>query len=398
MRYQMLKRDIRLFLHCLLPAMALTAVFAAVCAVAVLAAIDNSNDVYTPVKAAVVDREDSVFNRMLIRAVAKTDYIAEFLEISYCDMDTAMEGMETGDLAAVIVLPEGAFDGITSGRTTKGEIYLSPAVAAYADIVKSVSAFGELLLASGQYGVFSAQHLIWEYELGEQFHSEFLSEANALLLGDAMGANSSYFDVQVLDYAGTNMSTEAYYAASWSALLIMLLPLFFVRLYTSDLKKSVLCRLRGLGIRDRDFLIGKVVYPAVFQAIVVIIILCAAKNRIVPSISIFTVLCAIAGVVAVAAVCGFLMMLGHRGVTILIVIALSGILLCGGIIPRQMLPSAFLAVGAIMPYGVVQNLLMPLWGGQCNWLSCGMGIVYASAAVIAAHARLQYVRIGGDEV
>ena len=397
MRYQMLKRDIRLFLRCLLPAMALTAVFAVVCAVAAMAAINNSKAVYAPVKAAVVDREDSVFNRMLIRAVAKTDYVAELLEITYCDMDDAMEGMDAGELAAVIVLPEGAFDGITSGIPTKGEIYLSSSVAAYADIVQSVASFGELLLAAGQYGVFSGQHLIWEYDLSDQFQAEFLTDANALLLGDAIGATSAYFDVQVLDYAGTSMSAEAYYVASWSALLIMLLPLFFVRLYTGDLKKSILCRLRGTGITDGDFLLGKVLYPAAFQLIVIGVILCAGKNLIVPSVSLVSVLCVIAGVVIAAAVCGFLLMLGSRGVPVLILLALSGLLLCGGVIPRQMLPDGLLAVGAITPYGVVQNLLMPLWGGRCSWLSGGAGLVYATAATIAAYARLQHIRIGGDE-
>lgn len=398
MRYQMLKRDIRLFLHCLLPAVALTAVFAAVCAIAALAAINHSKSVYTPVKAAVVDREDSAFNRMLIRAVAKTDYIADLLEISCCDMDTAMEGMDTGELAAVIVLPEGTFDGITSGRATKGEIYLSPSVAAYADIVRSVASFGELLLASGQYGVFSGQNLVWTYELGEQFHAEFLAEANTLLLDDAIGASSAYFDVQVLDYAGTGMSPEAYYLVSWSALLILLLPLFFARLYTTDLKKSVLCRLRGLGIRDGAFLIGKAACPATLQIVIIGLILCATKDQIEPSIRLTAVLCAIAGAIAAAIMFGFLMMLGHRGVPVLIGIALIGLLLCGGIIPRQMLPDALLAVGAVTPYGVVQNLLMPMWGGQVNWFSCGIGAAYVAVASIAAHARLQYVRIGGDEV
>lgn len=397
MRYQMLKRDIRLFLHCLLPAMALTAVFAAVCAVAALTAIHNSQDVYTPVKAAVVDRENSVFNRMLIRAVAKTDYIAELLDVTYCDMDEAMEGMETGDLSAVIVLPEGTWDGINSGAATKGEIYLSSSVAAYADIVKNVAAFGELLLASGQYGVFSGEHLIREYGLDRQFHAEFLTKSNTLLLGDAISANSAYFDVQVLDYAGTGMTTEAYYVVSWAALLIMLLPLFFARLYTRDMKKPVLCRLRGLGIKDGHFLIGKIAYPAAFQAFVIAAILFVTKNQIAPSVRLSAVLCAIAGIVIVATVCAFLMMLGHRGVPALIVIALSGLLLCGGIVPRQMLPDALLAVGAVTPFGVAQNLLSPMWGGQCSWLSCGMGLVYAVAAAVAAHARLQHVRIGGDE-
>ena len=398
MRFQMLKRDIRLFLHCLLPAMALTAVFAAVCAVAALAAISNSKDVYTPVKAAVVDREDSVFNRTLIRAVAKTDYIADLLEISYCDMDAAMEGMENGELAAVIVLPEGALDGITSGTDTKGKIYLSPSAAAYSDVVKSVSSFGELLLAAGQYGVFSGQRLIWRYELGGPFESEFLSDANALLLSEAIGANSEYFDVQVLDYAGTGMSAQAYYVASWSALLMMVSSLFFARLYTQDLKKSMLCRLRGLGIGDGYFLAGKAVCPALFQMIIFAAVLCAVGRYVPVFMGAEEVAGIVVSAIVSAAVCGFFMMLGHRGVPILIVVALVGLLLCGGIIPRQMLPDTVLAVGSVTPYGVVQKLLMPAWGGQPSRACYVLGAAYVVAAFFAARFRLQCVRIGGEDL
>lgn len=397
MRYQMLKRDIRLFLHCLWPAMALTAVFAVVCAIAAFAAVSNSRDVYTPVRAAVVDREDSGFNRMLIRAVAGTDYISDLLEISFCDMETAQEGMETGELAAVIVLPEGTFDAITSGTDAKGKIYLSPSVAAYSDIVKSVASFGELLLAAGQYGVFSGEELIWEYGLGERFHSDFLADANALLLGEAVGANSAYFDIQVLDYAGTGMSAQAYYVTSWSALLMMLLPMFFFRLYTQDLKKAMLCRLRGLGIRDGAFLLGKLICPAVFQLAVLGVILFVAGGHGLLSAGISAVVCAIMGVLVSAAVCGVFMMLGHRGVPLLIVTALIGLLLCGGIIPRQMMPDTLLLVGAVTPYGVIQNLLMPIFGRQFSWMPCGIGVVYAAIAAVAAHIRLRYVRMGGAE-
>ena len=44
MNLQMLKRDIRLFLHCLLPAAALTVVFAAVCAAAAFLAVKGAED------------------------------------------------------------------------------------------------------------------------------------------------------------------------------------------------------------------------------------------------------------------------------------------------------------------------------------------------------------------
>ena len=61
MRISMLKRDGRLFLRCLVPAVVLTVVFAMVCAAAALAAVRGAEDGYTPVKTAVVDGEDSVY-------------------------------------------------------------------------------------------------------------------------------------------------------------------------------------------------------------------------------------------------------------------------------------------------------------------------------------------------
>ena len=397
MRFQMLKRDIRLFLRCLLPAAALTAAFAAVCAAAALAAVKGAEDVYTPVKAAVVDGEHSVFSRMLVHGVAKTDYIADLMDVSLCGMEEAMEGLESGELAAVIVLPDRTFDGILSGVETRGKIYLSPAAAAHADIVASVASFGELLLASGQYGVFSGQHLVWKYGLGDPFESEFLAKTNAALLSEAMRANSSYFDVQVTDYADTAMSTAAYYAVSWIALLLMLSVLFFAPLYTQDLKKPMLCRLRGIGVKDGWFLIGKLLCPALFQVVILAVILVVIRQRV----SVNTGLAAFAGaglgILLSASSGGVLMLLGHRGTPVAVVVSLAGLFLCGGMIPRQMLPDELLVLGSVTPYGAVQGLLRPLLGGEVDRGSLVAGILYLAAGPFAAWARVRQVRIGGEE-
>jgi len=396
MRFQMLKRDMKLFLHCLLPALVLTAVFAAVCAAAGLAAVKSAEDVYTPVKAAVVDGEDSVFSRMLIRAVANTDYIAGLLEISHRGEDEAMEGLKSGELAAVIVLPEGMIDGITSGRETRGQIYLSPAAAAHSDIVAATAAFGELLLTSGQYGVFSGEQLIWEYGLDSRFHADFLAEANGLLLGEAIGAGTRYFDVRVTDYADTAMSAQAYYAVSWIALLLMLSTLFFARLYTKDLERPILCRLRALGVRDGGFLLGKLLYPALFQAVVLLVILIAVGRSVPVALSAAALVCALAAVLLSAASCGVFLLLSHRGTPIVVVTVLAGIFLCGGVIPRQTLPDGLLLLGALTPYGAVQGLLQPLLGGELRALPPIIAAVYLVAAAVAACALLRRVRTGGE--
>jgi len=395
MRIQMLKRDIRLFLHCLLPAAALTVVFAAVCAAAAFTAVKGAEDVYTPVRAAVVDEEDSIYSRLVVRALSKSDYLSGLLEISRCGMEEGMDGLAAGDLAAVIVLPDGIVEGVTTGARMKGTIYLSPAAAAHADIAAEVAAFGELLLAAGQYGVFSGERLIREYGLGSDFHSRFLAESNARLLQEGFGANSAWFDVVVTDYGGTGMSTAAYYAASWSALLLLLSVLFFSRLYTEDLTRPILCRLRAMGIGDGAFLLGKLFCPALFHALLLAVILAASKPFAPAALSAPAIGCALLGLLLSAGF-GLLLMVNHRGTVIVAACALIGAFLCGGIVPRQMLPDFLLKAGSFTPYGAVQSLLRPLFGGTLAPSALICAPLYLTLLLLLACRRLRQLRLGGE--
>ncbi len=390
----MLKRDFRLFLQCLLPAAALTVVFAAVCAAAALAAVKGAEEVYTPVKAAVVDQENSLFSRTLVHAVAKTDYIADLLEITSCSMEEAQAQMEAGELAAVIVLPEAMIGDILSGTETKGTIWLSPAAAAHGEIAAGAAAFGELFLTAGQYAIFSGQELIWERDMSDGFQSAFLEQANGQLLGAAMEAGTTYFEVQITDYADTAMSAAAYYAASWLTLLLMLSTLFFTRLYTADCSRDLLCCLKGVGISDGSFLLGKLLYPAAFQMLI-LLAACMALAKTVP-LNWETLPLAVPGIVLSAVICGAVLVSGHRGTVVTAAVSLVGLLLCGGIIPRQLLPEGLLQLGALTPYGAVQGLILKLFGGKTPWQSLLAGGVYLMAGIAAACAGLRRVRRGGE--
>ena len=266
-RFSMLKRDFSLFVRCLISAVALTAAFAVVCAAAAFSAVSGAENLLSPVQTAVVDGERSLLSRLVVGTVARMEYISDLIEITTCDMDEAMDGLEAGEYSAVIVLPEGTMDGIMSGQETKGTIYLSAEAAAHAELVARTAAFGEVMLAAGQYGVFSGERMIWEHGLGDQFHQDFLSRCNALLLSEAMDAGGEYFDLVVTDYADTNVSTAAFYIVCWLSFLVMLIPMLFSGLYTGDVQRPILCRLRGLGVSDGAFLLGKLLFPTVFLMI-----------------------------------------------------------------------------------------------------------------------------------
>ena len=394
--FHMIKRDSRLFMRCLIPAVILTMVFAMVSAAAAFVASKGAQAVFTPVKTAVVDEEDSFVSRLVVSGVGSMDYIAEMMQIVSCDMDEAMDGLEDGTYAAVIVLPEGMVDKILWGQEIRGSIYLSSAAASHSEVVASTAAFGETLLAAGQYGIFCGANLIWDNDLSQQFYEDFLDEYNGRLIGEAVDAGSAYFDVIVTDYADTNMPTTSYYALSWLTLLMMLMGLFLADMYTADLKKPILCRLRGLGVRDGSFLLGKILLPFGFILVIVTGILWAISGFIPLEVDFLGVICAVLASLLAALIVGCIIMVGNNGVPVVVAVATVGLLLCGGMIPRQMLPRLCLIVGGLTPFGAVQNLLTPIFGGKILWYSLAAAAVYAVGLLLLVRRRMMQIRIGGD--
>lgn len=392
----MLKRDFRLFVRCLASAAVLTAAFAAVSAAAAFFALSGAESLFSPVKTALVNEENSLVSRLAVRTVARMDYVAGMMEITDCGMDEAMAGLEAGDYAAVIVLPRGTMDGILSGRDTKGTIYLSSGAAAHADVVAKVAAFGEVMLTAGQYGIFSGEQLIRENGLGETFHRDFLETYNTLLMSEALRAGSSYFDLCVTDYAETKLSPTAYYALSWLCLLLLLIPMLFSALYTEDLKRPILCRLRAAGIGDGSFLLGKYLLPFVFCLLPAAAVPAALGGLVSLHFRVSAILCALAAVWLAAIIGGSLMMATENGIPVTAAAAAAGLLLCGGLIPRQLLSPFVLTLGSLTPYGAVQNLFLPLFGGEAALAPAVAALLYATALPLLAKRRLARTRTGGD--
>ncbi len=398
MRIAMLKRDVRLFVRCLIPAAVLTAVFAAVCAAAAFSGISGAGSGFSPVKTAVVDGEDSILSRIVIRTVAGMDYISDLIEVSLCPEEDAMDGLRNGEYAAVILLPEGTMNGILSGQDVKGTIYLSSAAESHAEVVARTAAFGEVMLAAGQYGIFSGEQLIRENISDAAFREDYLNRYNALLLSEAVGAGSAYFDIRTTGYAGTHMDTGGYYIVCWISLLLLLVPMLFSGLYTQDMNRPMLCRLWSLRVTDGAFLTGKYLLPFVFLAVLTAASFGAVSALTPLHLTPATALSAAFAAALAAILGGSIMMAGSNGVPVVIAVSLGGLLLCGGLIPRQLLPQILVRLGAVTPFGAVQNLLLPILGGELSVLSLVAAAVYTAGLVLLIKRRLLRIRTGGDNL
>ncbi len=394
MLFPMLKRDAVLFLRCLLPALLLTLLFGLVCTVAALSAMKGTEDVFVPVKAAVVDEEDSIASRLLINLVCGTEYISDVLEIEKRSMEDAQTALDAGEIAAIIVLPENFVGDIMGGSYSRGQIILSPASVSNADVVASTARFGEVMLAAGQYAAIGGDVLSIRHGFDYAFRSQYLAKVNSTLLDEAMGAGESYFDIVVTDYADTSMSSEAHYAVTWIAFLFVLCSVFFTKLCRADFLRPILCRLRAVGVRDGAFLVGKIGYPFLFRAALMVTAVYLLGEMVILSP---TVLVGAVAALLLSSVIGTAITLAtDSGVAANAFLAIAGLFLCGGILPRQMLPDALLLLGDYSPFGAVRALLAPLFGGAFSAQAIVSSILYTLAAVLCCIHALRKKRVGGD--
>ena len=399
----MLRRDGILFRRGVIPALVLSVLLAAAAAGAGFSVLKSAGEGAARAEVVVVDEENSLFSRIAISTVEAQPYIQSILSVdTERNEEKALERLQAGDCAAVIILPEGYVDDISVGREGKGRIILSEAAAASADIVASVALFGERLLAAGQYGVFVGQELIWRRGLDAEFEKNYLLKSNSGLIDAALSLYDEAFTVEVTPYDGTSLPLAGYYAVAWLVLFFMLCGLFFMGLYLTDNKPAMLTRLYALGVRPSGFFRGKWLWPLAFRVVLGAGLLFGLSRFLPLTLSLYSLLMFLLGLAFishfVSAVC-VLTADRSAGFGIVTALAAAGLFLAGGLVPRSMLSRTLVGIGRFMPSGLVASFFAPLFGGKADWLCAGL------AAVLAAVLHLWTLRVlalrpvweGGDE-
>ncbi len=387
-------RDAKLFKRGFLSALVLAALFFALCGLAALS-FSGGTGGDGAISVMLVDEDGSVASRFAIGVVKDQQLMESALSIDTARRGAAMDSLEAGECAAVIILPEGYLEAIMRGRECRGEIILSPAAALHADVVEKIARAGEILMAAGQYGVFAGEDIIREKGLNSVY-DDYLTQSNLSLLNAAVGAFDDYFTMRTLDYEDTGMSLMAHYGLCWLVLLLGLCVMFFRRLLTEDL--SLLPRLRACGVSDGAYMLYKILLPSLFRLVLIGLaawMLCRMDGS---APALWSALPAIfAALLVTVWESALVMSLGSSAGAVSALTNFAGLFLCGGLIPRSMLPSALLLLARLTPFGAVRGLLAPLLGGSLGFLECAAALVYAAAATLLIRRRLRLALVGGNE-
>ena len=390
---QMLKRDGRLFLRGLIPALVLTILLLVACAFAAVTAAKGAVAETEAVKVALVDNEDSVLSRISITMVSGQSYMSSLMKIEQTDYDSAIKGIADGRYSAAVILPEDYMTNIMHGVKTSGQIIVTDAVESDAEILKAISDFGSRLLAAGQYGVFAGERIIAEDGLPDDVRAYFLENSNTGLINFALNAYDMLFSFKELPYSNTDVSLTFYYAACWITLLLFVCGLFFPDLYTADCRGSIYARLRTRYVNRFDFLFGKLLYPFLFRAAICIpfIFLFGIKSYVMALLAAFFITL-MTGCVAVS--------LSKRGGWVVSILGFSAVFLfmAGGMVPRTMLPEMLPKIAAYTPYGAALQLITASLGGSFSTTPVIICAIYSVAALLFCLRFLRVLDTHSEEV
>ena len=390
----MLSRDGRLFLRGLLPGALFTLLSLALCILLGYSVYRTAAEKAVPVKTALVDEEDDFLSRAAISAVQNEPYISAVLEFKRMSRENALAALETGDVDAVVLLPSGYLDDIRGGRKAFGEIHLSDAAATSAEVIRAIASFGELLLVSGQQGVFTGEELIVREGLSNEIHEAFIEKSNAELIDVVFDLFGSASEVRVTDYDGSGLSVTACTAVTWGSFFFLLFGLFFTGLYTLDLRRELVARLYAGGLTPFGFLFGKLLYPFAGRVMIAVPVLALLSNVTPLSVRFSGVLLFIAGllIATVFSTCGVVLLSDRRGAAgVLAAVFSLGLFLSGGLIPRAMLPDLIPETGRFLPVGILNGFFAPLFGGPADVPAMICGAVLAAGLLILTHRKLKSV-------
>jgi len=171
---------------------------------------------------------------------------------------------------------------------------------------------------------------------------------------------------------------------------------FFLPLYETDMHVSMLRRLRVAGVGSGRFLCGKILFPFAFRGVVLAAILWLVSDAVslgsLPAVIACSIFCAL----YLSVLGGALSVCFGDGVGAVGITAVVGLLLCGGLVPRQMLSDVLLHIGDLTPMGAARCLLAPAFGAPVNGEGVVAVVFYTAVSLILLFWKTDRVRRGKE--
>lgn len=397
----LLRKDAAVMRRKLLPLLALLALLCTGCIFLCLSVISGALDQPKQISLAVVDKDGSSVSRLAISMVSANDQVADLFTVrNFEDEQAAYDAVYNGDAAAAIIFEEGYMSRVQKGDQSAITVVLHRDFEIYAQLVREFAGTGEVLIKTGEYGVNAAwQPMLDHY--GDQ--DKALWKFNVFSMQFAvklLELTGSSVDGVILPYSTSAASLVGHYLLCYCVLLLMLIDMLFFDFIRREGDRTLLCRLRSMGIRGSHLLAAKLPLVLGIKALLLIGML-VSMHLMYGLTFTFAGIVAIPAVVIFSSVCGVslcaLLRRSEVGPCLICALALAGLFLCGALVPYDMLPLSVTQWGAYTPLGIGVGMLSPLFGGTPSVVPYLLGAVLCAVLFFAAcrHTARLCVK-GGD--
>lgn len=221
------------------------------------------SQVFQKVKIGISIPEEETISKLATQYISSMDSIKSICEFYYIQEDLAIEQVKSGDLQAVIVLPEGFFHDVQTGINPPAQIYFSKDIAWNTSVFQELLTSGVSLLQTAESGVYAALSTSFCY--GAQVSMENIGNTLAYLFAYQMLERRILFREEIISPLG-EVSVAAYYYVAGVVLLLMMMGVLFEFLYDRK-QNSVEDKLRIYGMGPLACMSVKIIVMSVILSV-----------------------------------------------------------------------------------------------------------------------------------
>lgn len=397
----LIQKDLKTSRHSFFPMLLLIFLLCAGCAVMCLSVVNSAIPTAQKTVLGIIDKDGSLLSKIAIGSISQNEEVsALFSTRNFTDEQEGYDAVAEGEIVALLIFEQNYFDKIINGDSSAVNVVLSKAMELHAHLIKDFASTGEILIKTGEYGVGAAWHPILDHygdrdEGIKKYNAFSLQFALEVLSLTGRAAAETY-----LPYSTNADSLGSHYILLYSTLLITLLDVLFFDYIRRDGSRSMLCRLKSLGVNGIHIFVAKLIPVFLVKTVIFSLLLTALHLTVGLHITLLTLLAALLFLLFSSAlgVCFCLLLQRWEvGPCILFAVGFAGLFLSGGLVPYDMLPVSVTDWGAYTPIGVSASILSPLFGGKAGIAPYLLALCYLAVLLTAALGYVARLRTKGSD-
>lgn len=184
--------------------------------------------IFNAITVGVVLPEDASELKLISQVISSMDSVQAICDFQYMDAENAMEKLETGNIQAVISLPESLYQDIYEGSAAQITVYLPEDSTLNIQVFQEVLNDGVKIVQTAEASVFAVRKAAGIYEANMSKDDAALSIAY-LYMEEALGRGNLFDENVQLPFGDMNL--YQYYIAAGISLLLLIVGVNFSCLY-----------------------------------------------------------------------------------------------------------------------------------------------------------------------